>query len=170
MGESLPTIDSEHHHRLATVRDHWPGKAATHLAVARWLRHFTRLDFESKLHQVKAGLRANFWWVIITAVDTLQASPSFFVPLADAVLIGECRRSALNSHRSLHRLARSEGSLLWHFIPKHHMLDNVFRKCSNLHGARFNPASIGASLMKRLLENVLSSAPNSTLFGKRSAL
>ena len=121
-------------------RPYWSGKAATNLAVARWLRHLARLDAASKPHHVKAGLRANFWWGIVTAIDTLQRGP-LFVSLPDAILIGECRKAAFNAHRSLHRLAVAESSPLWHHVPKHHMADHVFRECSNLHGVRFNPCS-----------------------------
>ena len=119
-------------------RPYWKGKAATNLGVAMWLRHVTQQDAARQPGHVKAGLRANLFWDVVTAIKVLQTGPQF-VSDEHARLIAECRTVSFNAHRSLHRLAGHEVSNLWHHIPKHHLLDHCLRECSDPHGVRFNP-------------------------------
>ena len=123
-------------------KPYWKGKAATNLAVARWLVHATREDMQKNPDNPKACHRANFWWGLISAINLWQGGPQF-VSEEDARSLRLYRQTTLFSHRALQHLARRDcpDSLHWQPLPKHHLLDHVFRQSSDLSedACRLNP-------------------------------
>ena len=59
-------------------RPYWKGKAATNLAVAKWLVHATREDMQNNPDNPKACHRANFWWGLISAIHLWQEARNLY--------------------------------------------------------------------------------------------
>ena len=124
-----------------SCKPYWKGKAATNLAVAKWLRHATHKYMLAHPASVVDRHRANFFWGVVSAVELLQHGPQF-VTDADAPIVARFRRAALFSHRALQHLALQADpeSRLWQPLPKHHMLDHSLRAASDpASTCRLNP-------------------------------